>query len=119
MQKKTIYLSILSFLAISSINCFSQINKNDFEASFLKSGITKFDHIFVFNQRTYNADGSSGISYSEYGGEQTTYELTSSSILLSYYSDNTKSKLNGITAIPYSSIKFFVMGKELSIHLNE
>lgn len=119
MQIKTILLSVILLGSISSISTYSQVNKTDFENSFLKYGGTKFEHIYVFNQRTYNVDGSNTISYSEYGGEQTSYEITSTSILLSYYSDNTKSKLNGVTVIPFTSIKFFVMGKELSIHLND
>jgi hypothetical protein len=104
-------LILVAFLFIS-IKSFAQVTKADFETCFAEMGIVKFNSIFLNNIKNFYMDGTHSVTFSEYEGPKTTYELTNTSILLKYYSDNTKTTLNGVTAVPYISIKYFIAGKE-------
>lgn len=104
-------LIIIPFLLLS-MQLFAQVTKSDFEAALGKMGVSQFKTIFLNNVKTFYTDGTSAVSYSEYEGNKSAYELTSTSILLKYYSDETKTTLSGITTVPYSSVKYFITAKE-------
>ena len=107
-MKKLMLVAFLSF----SLSSFAQVTKADFETAFKTMGNTEFKSIFLNNIKTFYTDGTNKISYSEYEGPKTNYELTNTCILLKYYSDNTKTTLNGVTTVPYTSINYFIAGKE-------
>lgn len=115
-MKKFILIAIM----VVGAKSFAQVTKADFETAFANTGVSQFKSIFLNGTKTYYTDGTSAVSYSEYEGTKSSYELTNTSILLKYYSDNTKTTLNGVTAVPYNSIKYFVAGKEsMSILLKD
>src|SRR5687768_6651000 len=107
-MKKLILIAFFS----AGISSFAQITKADFETAFKNMGSTEFKSIFLNNIKTFYTDGTNKITYSEYEGPKTSYELTNTCILLKYYSDNTKTTLNGVTTVPYNSINYFIAGKE-------
>lgn len=117
-MKKSFFLTSAIIVAIC-INSFAQVTKLDFETSMTKAGVTKFDNVYLNNSKTFYTDGTNRYTYATYGGDKTKVELTATSIFLYYYTDNTKATVSGITVIPFSSIKSYVMSKELTIDLKE
>ena len=104
-------LILIAFLILGA-RSFAQVTKADFETAFATMGNPQLQSTFLNNIKTFYTDGTSKVSYSEYEGPKTSYELTNTCILLKYYSDNTKTTLNGVTSVPYTSINYFIVGKE-------
>lgn len=117
-MKKSFILTAFVTLAIC-INSFAQVTKLDFETSMTKAGVTKFDNVYLQNQKTFYTDGTSKYTYNTYTGDKTKVELTATSIFIYYYTDNTKATVSGITVIPFYSVKSYVMSKDLTIDLKE
>jgi hypothetical protein len=117
-MKKSFFLTAFVTAAIC-INSFAQVTKLDFETSMTKAGVTKFDNVYLQNQKTFYTDGTSKYTYNTYTGDKTKVELTATSIFIYYYTDNKKATVSGITVIPFSSVKSYVMSKELTIDLKE
>ena len=110
---------MLVFIGISATNSFGQVTKLDFESTMTKMGVSKFTNVYLNNQLTFYTDGTSRLTYSSFKGDKTTVELTATSILLKYYTDNTKTTLGGITVIPFSSLKSCVIGSDLTLDLKD
>ena len=117
-MKKLFFLTAIALFTLC-FNSFAQVTKLDFETSMTKAGVTKFDNVYLQNQKTFYTDGTCKYTYNTYTGDKTKVELTLTSIFLYYYSDNTKATVSGITVIPFSSVKSFVMSKDLTIDLKE
>jgi len=116
-MKKLFILLLLS--GVISMAGFAQVTKTDFETTKTKMGVTKFNSVYVNNNKTFYTDGTYNYIYSKYTGDQTTVEFTATSVNLVYYTDNTKATISGITVVPYSSITTFVMSADLSITLKD
>ena len=117
-MKKLFFFTAALFLTLC-MNGFAQVTKLDFETSVTKAGVTKYNNIYVNNSKTFYTDGTNRYTYATYAGDKTKIELTATSIFLYYYTDNTKATVSTITIIPFTSIKSYVMSKELTIDLKE
>ena len=103
-MKKSILILFL-FTGITSLASYSQVTKTDVEAAITAAGgSSKFETFKVTNIKELYTDGSMPFTWYELKATESGYELTTTSILLKSYSDNTKSKITSVKVIPYENI---------------